>query len=62
LYDKSEHRLIAESGSQELSLKIHEPALALLEHVVLTFLAIQKNRRSSFMMSRSFTSHSSHSS
>ena len=58
LYDKSEHRIVAESGSQELSLTVHEPALALLEHVVFTFLVIQKQRRSPFKMSWSFTSHS----
>jgi hypothetical protein len=61
LYDKSERRLIAESGSQELSLVIHEPALAFLEHVVLTFLVIQKQRKSRFKMSQSFTPHSSES-
>lgn len=58
LYDKSESRLIAESGSQELSLTVHEPALAFLEHVVFTFLVIRKQRKSSFKMTRSFTSQS----
>ncbi|KAF9646271.1 hypothetical protein BDM02DRAFT_3130507 [Thelephora ganbajun] len=59
LYDKGEDRVVAESGSQELSLAVHEPALAFLEHVVLTFLVIRKQRRTSFKMSQSFTSDSS---
>jgi len=49
LYDKTERRLIAESGSQELSLAVHEPALSFLEHVVLTFLVIRKQKGSSFI-------------
>lgn len=59
LYDKSEQRLIAESGSKELSLAVHEPALAFLEHVVLTFLVIKKQKKSSLKMNPSFTSFSS---
>jgi hypothetical protein len=59
LYDKSEHRLIAESGSQELSLVVHEPALAFLEQVVLTFLVIRKQKKSSFKMTHSLSSDSS---
>ena len=62
LYDKNERKLIAESGSQELSLAVHEPALAFLEHVVLTFLVIRKQKRSPFKMSPSITSDSSKSS
>jgi hypothetical protein len=62
LYDKNERTLIAESGSQELSLVVYEPALAFLEHVVLTFLVIRKQGKSSFKTSPSFISDSSKSS
>ena len=62
LYDKRGGKLVAKSGSQELSLVIHEPALAFLEHVVLTFLVIQKQRKSWFRMNKGFASPSSKSS
>lgn len=56
LYDKSERRLIAEAGSNELSLVVYEPGLTFLEHVVLTFLVIRKQKRSPFKTSPSFIS------